>query len=1107
MIPNDSLTPQGLSKTSACSPGLPWWTPSKSASQSQDGVVLHRGNLYKDLCTRVLQSLEAESRPSSSSALTSFTQRNKKSGIKLGESSLLTPSSCEGTHRLLSPKSVKRIQSDWETRCKESAHTSRTTSEGQCSHRGTIPTTFHVLDRAMEDMHRQETARLHPQSLKEQLRQEIKRKNEMHPWNLQWQPKEEAAEGTTSRINPGRAVYPYGLYLTSREVSRENPYFGDSESDESRCGRVVCEYLPDLIYLSRKRLLELHQNLCRSVWDAVMGVSVLSGAAGPSMANFLPPFPSRNYERSRTRSPSPESEEEGKKKKASFYYVNGEKVKICTSSDASSRSSSSKSSSSSSDVSSFLESNTSSAALGAFSSAPLSSFTSSAPPTAMYYSNGNLFFRSICEGVWDVLSETVSIPDFDKMLTRLNGSCMAASDDGGSRITTTQQSFETISPHPPSASSRRRGRRVRGEHLPNLVITFPLRDTPKLYGSVCDGVWDVLSQLSPEEEWQRLQMCGSEEVLEDKGAVPLLHLDESCAFSADHLPPLVQWMPADSEDCPPPAVPHTARPKASGEMVPLGGYHLHPVMPRSLHSILGIPQKRADAIRQVRQTYGHCTFHLLRQWAIQSNEAKVLNAPKRGCYPERGWKEKQRYQTFLSRPLNNPGESRPMVFDGPLSPKEGAPSFEGSLSRVSSLAAPMLSAAWLEKEHSPRLPAELVYQNYWCTGDDMGISPMTFISPSMSIRRRTASCLRELEMSYTCASVLFRDECVDREQLIWEEIFESLKLFPWPMNLCKRAELLEALEKCKRSSLLGESTTDGEVLSDQKKKLQEKEKEAAILEQKSLHWSLLQHPAMIWGQFYLGTVEASERRHVVEKKEEQEWRLLQKEYRYEHRLLTIGTLALEKIIRKWIIKWRGKRILQEKQREKIVFKEAQVRQELYQLDESIVARYNCFKDCIVYMETAYRRKLNLLQLRTFYMFGTVSIRLLEQTERFPLMFGGIMRTTRFCGRVDATPSMFRCLHLHEQQKRDILAKEEVMERTLLPLKALQVTNSQILEVSARQRIEEEERRSRAELEYQLQQLIVHYHNRDVEIYRAVSFECEILRVLKGLAVEEVDPFF
>eukprot|EP00796_Vickermania_ingenoplastis_P010590 gene10589-7357_t len=334
---------------------------------------------------------------------------------------------------------------------------------------------------------------------------------------------------------------------------------------------------------------------------------------------------------------------------------------------------------------------------------------------------------------------------------------------------------------------------------------------------------------------------------------------------------------------------------------------------------------------------------------------------------------------------------------------------------------------------------------------------------SMSLQRPVQ------EMPY-----FYRDECVHRERLMWEMVMESLRLFPWPLNPVRREEIAAGLR--------GEPLEDGTL----------KSPEALRLEQ-------LQHPALIFGQDYLDGVQHFERKGVIAEEREAMAKIL-KLYTYEHRVLTVGTLPLETFCRRWIHQFRGRRLLRAKQREVLCKREEAARLELLRTDPTFTARFELMRDSLTFLESRFRLQIELLQLRVAYVTGNVVVRLAEQVNRFPILYGGSMRKTRACARVAGT-TVFMRVHLMEQLFRERIEKEERYERYMeLPWEAQKRSLVDIFEPPERRAVEVEEAFWRADLEYKLHQLIVHYCTRDVEVYRAVTFDIELARPFASAGV-------
>lgn len=603
---------------------------------------------------------------------------------------------------------------------------------------------------------------------------------------------------------------------------------------------------------------------------------------------------------------------------------------------------------------------------------PVSSVYARSP--RMYRRDGSDLYNSICDGLWDVLSMGSEPPSLASMVRRMENEVMMP-----------------VRPEPV----------VSGQHLPNLVA-FPCQSMTSVFSNICDGVWEVVSALSDEHEARVRQF-------------------DSIGPKGEHLPPLISG---------PPDTARTAAPHQN--QAPRGCYHLHPVVPKPVHSILGKKKSHLHASAVVASALaGKGGLNSLRMPPLEDQwkSIRVVRQTKEDTFTSRD-------TTCSSLPAAVP----PLALEAPLptasktSSNERLPSLSGARESSSALA---------------------------------GFNEYT---PSMETISSTSF------ESYGPGSVLpyfYRDECVRRERIFWAMVMESLRRFPWPMNPMRRAQMLHDLETAPTPEL-------------------------------EMEW--LQHPALVMGLEHTRGVEDYDRR-CIELEESEALRLIMKEYTYEHRLVTVGTLPVEKFLRWWIYQFRGRRLRHAKQRELLFEREAAARLDLIQSDPSMLKRNKLMHDAVLFLEKMYRIQLELLQLRTFYVMGSVSIRLSEQVSRFPLLFGGSMRKTRACARVSGT-TVFMGVHLMETLFRSLLQEEERFERTMvLPYEAERFSLVNIFEPPARLRIEEEQEISRAEMEYRIHQLIVYYTNRDVEIYRSATLDVELRRPFEALGIELPDPFF
>lgn len=269
----------------------------------------------------------------------------------------------------------------------------------------------------------------------------------------------------------------------------------------------------------------------------------------------------------------------------------------------------------------------------------------------------------------------------------------------------------------------------------------------------------------------------------------------------------------------------------------------------------------------------------------------------------------------------------------------------------------------------------------------------------------------------------------------------------------------------------------------------------------NLVWLGYQHPAAVEGQRHIAAAESFYRKHILQEEEafrEQDFLPL---FQYEHRLRTVRTLPLERFLRRWIQRYRGKKQRFQLRVAHLIEWEKKCRADVYasNKEEVQMGRFLGALESLQWMEQYNRREIQLMYLRSSYLHGVIHIRLQEQVERFPIMFGawGKPISWRCVGlrlaRV-APHNLFWRLHSLEQHYRNAIVKEEEKKRKEdLSFRLKMCAYDLFDEQDARRSIEEEERRERAPLEYYAYVLLVMYAKRDVECYRAVTFDVEIER--------------
>jgi len=249
------------------------------------------------------------------------------------------------------------------------------------------------------------------------------------------------------------------------------------------------------------------------------------------------------------------------------------------------------------------------------------------------------------------------------------------------------------------------------------------------------------------------------------------------------------------------------------------------------------------------------------------------------------------------------------------------------------------------------------------------------------------------------------------------------------------------------------------------------------------------HPKLAEGLERLQDLEGIARGYV-EQEERTSFDGLSRLYEYEHRVLVVGTLPLERALCTWIARRRGRKVLQHMQRERLLQREAQARGELYEM-EARRRKRKCVK-MLESTEVWYRKSLELLQAQTSFVVGLGLLRLEEQNDRFHVAFGRSMAAAKVSGWTSGT-TVFSRVVLAEKEARQVVEEEQIRAWTDLPYDAMRNTLETELEIDARVQILREEHMLRMPLEYQLCELLTIYTLRDVEVYEAMDSHIDLTR--------------
>lgn len=245
------------------------------------------------------------------------------------------------------------------------------------------------------------------------------------------------------------------------------------------------------------------------------------------------------------------------------------------------------------------------------------------------------------------------------------------------------------------------------------------------------------------------------------------------------------------------------------------------------------------------------------------------------------------------------------------------------------------------------------------------------------------------------------------------------------------------------------------------------------------------HPALVAAVYRLTLLETLRRDAIVAEEEAAHRDGVARPLVYEHRLLTVGTLPLEKFLRRWVARHRSRHRHSAHALAQVVAQEAEARAALHATSCTLQRRFATMCAALLEEEHRYRTTLELLWVQDAAWTGVVLLRLQEQVVRFPLAYGGRMSRTRACGRVEGL-TRFRNLALAEEATRAAIAGAEALERARWPqalaLEVLCCTGEPL----ARTALGAVEEAERADVEQVLRALETHYSLREVAIEESLE---------------------
>ncbi|CAG9580939.1 conserved hypothetical protein [Leishmania major strain Friedlin] len=245
------------------------------------------------------------------------------------------------------------------------------------------------------------------------------------------------------------------------------------------------------------------------------------------------------------------------------------------------------------------------------------------------------------------------------------------------------------------------------------------------------------------------------------------------------------------------------------------------------------------------------------------------------------------------------------------------------------------------------------------------------------------------------------------------------------------------------------------------------------------------HPALAVAVYRLELLESILRDEIRTEEDEAFHIYLEKSFRYEHRLLTVGTLPLERFLRSWIAIRRARRLRHALQRGKVGDMEQKARTALHATSQTLQRRSQLMVAALVEQEHYYRCSLELLYTQDAAWTGVVLLRLQEQVECFPLAFGAVMSRARVCGRMQGA-TLFSNLALAEQAIREMISAEEARQRAAFPTELEMRIVSHVREPQARKKLVDREAAERAVVHQVVGALQTHYSLREVEIEEGIE---------------------
>ncbi|CBZ30084.1 conserved hypothetical protein [Leishmania mexicana MHOM/GT/2001/U1103] len=256
------------------------------------------------------------------------------------------------------------------------------------------------------------------------------------------------------------------------------------------------------------------------------------------------------------------------------------------------------------------------------------------------------------------------------------------------------------------------------------------------------------------------------------------------------------------------------------------------------------------------------------------------------------------------------------------------------------------------------------------------------------------------------------------------------------------------------------------------------------------------HPAFAVAVYRLELLESILGDEIRTEEEKAFHACIEKPFKYEHRLLTVGTLPLERFLRGWIAIHRAQRLRHALQRGKVGDVEQEARAALHATSQTLQRRFQLMVTALVEQEHYYRCCLELLYTQDAAWAGVVLLRLQEQVERFPLAFGAVMSRRRVCGRMKGL-TVFSNLALAEQAIRETISGEEARQRAGFPTELEMRGVHLVQEPQAREKLVDREAAERAVVHQVVCALQTHYSIREAEIEEGIERQYWLKQLMQG----------